>query len=48
VFALAGADPGLLATLEKYGTLTDFDNTHICPACKLQSPLSRASLPTST
>jgi high affinity sulfate transporter 1 len=31
VFALAGADPGLLATLEKYGTLTDFDNTHIYP-----------------
>jgi hypothetical protein len=23
--------PGLLATLEKYGTLTDFDNTHIYP-----------------
>jgi MFS superfamily sulfate permease-like transporter len=31
VFALAAADPGLLATLEKYGTLTDFDNTHIYP-----------------
>lgn len=29
VFALAAADPVLLATLEKYGTLADFDNTHI-------------------
>ena len=29
VFALAEADPELLATLTKYGTLTDFDNTHI-------------------
>ncbi|HEY6682525.1 MAG TPA: SulP family inorganic anion transporter [Propionibacteriaceae bacterium] len=34
VFALAGADPGLLATLEKYGTLTDFDNTHIYPTAQ--------------
>jgi MFS superfamily sulfate permease-like transporter len=31
VFAIAGADPGLLATLEKYGTLIDFDNTQIYP-----------------
>ena len=31
VFALAGPIPQLLATLEKYGTLTDFDNTHIYP-----------------
>ena len=31
VFALAGADPGLLATLGKYGTLDDFDNAHIFP-----------------
>ena len=31
VFALAGADPQLLATLKKYGTLADFDNTHIYP-----------------
>jgi MFS superfamily sulfate permease-like transporter len=31
VFAIAGADPGLLATVEKYGTLIDFDNTHIYP-----------------
>ncbi|MCX5044124.1 SulP family inorganic anion transporter [Aldersonia sp. NBC_00410] len=29
VFALAQADPDLLATLEKYGTLADFDNSHI-------------------
>jgi high affinity sulfate transporter 1 len=29
VFALAGADPQLLGTLKKYGTLSDFDNTHI-------------------
>ena len=29
VFAVAAADPQLLATLEKYGTLTDFDNAHI-------------------
>ena len=31
VFALAGADPALLDTLEKYGTLIDFDSTHIYP-----------------
>ena len=31
VFALAGADPALLDTLEKYGTLTDFVNSHIYP-----------------
>jgi MFS superfamily sulfate permease-like transporter len=31
VFALAGADPALLDILEKYGTLTDFDNSHIYP-----------------
>jgi MFS superfamily sulfate permease-like transporter len=31
VFALAGADPALLDTLQKYGTLTDFDNSHIYP-----------------
>ena len=29
VFALAAADPQFLATLEKYGTLAEFDNTHI-------------------
>ena len=29
VFALAAADPQLLATLETYGTLADFDNAHI-------------------
>jgi MFS superfamily sulfate permease-like transporter len=29
VFALAAADPQLLATLEKFGTLADFDNLHI-------------------
>jgi MFS superfamily sulfate permease-like transporter len=29
VFALAAADPQLLATLTKYGTLSDFDNAHI-------------------
>jgi len=29
VFALAEVDPQLLSTLTKYGTLTDFDNTHI-------------------
>ncbi len=29
VFALAEADPQLLSTLKKYGTLTEFDNTHI-------------------
>ena len=29
VFALAEVDPQLLDTLTKYGTLTDFDNTHI-------------------
>ncbi|WP_255327725.1 hypothetical protein [Nocardia sp. 348MFTsu5.1] len=26
---MAAADPALPATLEKYGTLADFDNTHI-------------------
>jgi len=30
-FALAEVDPALLATLTKYGTLEDFDNTHIYP-----------------
>ena len=29
VFALAGVDPGLMATLRTYGTLDDFDNRHI-------------------
>ena len=29
VFAVAGADPQLLATLKTYGTLADFDNAHI-------------------
>ena len=29
VFAIAGADPALLETLKQYGTLDDFDNTHI-------------------
>jgi MFS superfamily sulfate permease-like transporter len=29
VFAIAEADPDLLDNLTKYGTLTDFDNTHI-------------------
>ncbi len=29
VFALANVDPGLLATLTNYGTLEDFDNSHI-------------------
>ncbi len=31
VFALAGADPQLLDNLKNYGTLTEFDNTHIYP-----------------
>jgi high affinity sulfate transporter 1 len=31
VFALAGADPQLIETLKRYGTLTDFDNAHIYP-----------------
>jgi high affinity sulfate transporter 1 len=31
VFALAGADPELISTLEKYGTLEEFDNSHIYP-----------------
>ena len=34
VFALVGVDPGLMATLEKYGTLTDFDNRHIYPTVR--------------
>ncbi|WP_426593405.1 SulP family inorganic anion transporter [Cellulomonas sp. McL0617] len=29
VFAIAGADPSLLATLRQYGTLADFNNAHI-------------------
>lgn len=32
VFALAAADPALLATLTTYGTLDDFDNSHIYPS----------------
>ncbi len=31
VFALAGVDPALLVTLEKYGTLTHFDNQRLYP-----------------
>lgn len=31
VLALAGADPGLLATLKAYGTLEDIDSAHIFP-----------------
>ena len=29
VFAIAGADPALLATLKQLGTLANFDNGHI-------------------
>jgi hypothetical protein len=29
VFALAAADPQLIATLSTYGTLANFDNAHI-------------------
>ena len=29
VFAIAAADPQLIATLQGYGTLADFDNAHI-------------------
>ncbi len=32
VFALAAPDPQLMATLEKYGTLKDFDNAHVFPS----------------
>jgi high affinity sulfate transporter 1 len=31
VFALAAVDPTLIAMLRKYGTLEDFDNSHIYP-----------------
>jgi high affinity sulfate transporter 1 len=31
VFALAAVDPTLMAMLRKYGTLEDFDNSHIYP-----------------
>lgn len=31
VFALAAVDPTLMATLRNYGTLHDFDNSHIYP-----------------
>ena len=41
VFALAGADPQLLENLKKYGTLTDFDNSHITRPSKEQSPRTR-------
>ena len=34
VFAVANADPDLMATLKNYGTLTDFDNTHIYPTVR--------------
>jgi high affinity sulfate transporter 1 len=43
VFALAGADPELLATLGKYGTLTDFDNTHIYPTVQAAVAAFRTS-----
>ena len=29
MFAIAAADPQLIATLQGYGTLADFDNAHI-------------------
>jgi MFS superfamily sulfate permease-like transporter len=32
VFALAEADPELLATLTRYGTLAEIDRTHIYPS----------------
>jgi len=32
VFALAAVDPTLMAVLRKYGTLEDFDNSHIYPS----------------
>jgi high affinity sulfate transporter 1 len=43
VFALAGADPELLATLKNYGTLTDFDNTHIYPTVQAAVAAFRTS-----
>jgi MFS superfamily sulfate permease-like transporter len=46
VFALAGADPQLLDTLRKYGTLADFDNAHIYPTVEAAVAAFR-SLPAS-
>ncbi len=46
VFALAGADPALLATLTKYGTLEDFDNAHIFPTVLDGVRAFQASTPT--
>ena len=46
VFALAGTDPQLLETLTRYGTLADFDNTHIYPTVEAAIAAFRSS-PTS-
>ena len=45
VFAIAGADPGLLATLKKYGTLDNFDNSHIFATVATAVAAFRASSP---
>jgi len=43
VFAVARVDPELMATLKNYGTLTDFDNTHIYPSVQDAVAAFRAS-----
>jgi MFS superfamily sulfate permease-like transporter len=48
VFALANADPGLISTLTKYGTLEDFDNNHIYPTVLDAVRAFEATVPTTT
>ena len=48
VFALAEVDPALLATLTKYGTLEDFDNTHIYDTVNEAVAAFRADAPAAT
>ncbi|MEZ0447686.1 SulP family inorganic anion transporter [Cellulomonas sp. ICMP 17802] len=44
VFALAAADPALLADLTRYGTLADFDNAHIFATVEAAVEAFRESL----
>ncbi|WP_421742879.1 SulP family inorganic anion transporter [Cellulomonas sp.] len=46
VFAIAAADPSLLAGLRRYGTLEGFDNTHIFPTVEAAVSAFQAATPT--
>ncbi len=48
VFALSNVDPGLLATLTRYGTLEHFDNAHIFPTVGAAVDAFRADTPAAT